>query len=510
MDTFGRDWQSLGNGDGWQRVEGWYALPVATEEVRRVTGPVSVLTSLPPPGRPPAEGFATSAAAAAYSALLKQAINVGADWWDQAIEVDAGALGQLGRVVGVPVRLVPEAVAEELETLLGGEAAMGPWPQEPGFGRLYVVPRTGLVYRFDGKAWQRMSPPLAMDSMIGLLANPQLLFDPDAPSEASGKLISCWRLVGGLSPRGAVAGTVAQAPQPPVRLRASDRPETARYLGYYSLTGRAWPTASPAMLAPRRVLPPRLASGVLLADTSRRQAAYLEQTIPAAITRQLRGREVRAQLMARAPVDSNGAATATVALDVEAGSLRQSLSAQVGALPTPVTLNLVIPEDAETITVRVLPTDVSIAVLEGGRAIIDSVTVVPAAWPDTLEAAPLLLRRVRTVTYRPAPRYTRAKLVISERPPDELVAMWGEVSRAPVEQLEKILSGEIEIGMTKRQVRLAWGAPENVSDADLAHWTWSDRAAAFDAEGQLLAWSQQPEHELVRPSICGPAASASE
>jgi len=506
-DTFGRDWHSLGNGDGWLRTEKWYAIPATQEEARNFSGSVSVLTSLPAPRQVPADGFATSEAAAAYSASLKQAIEVGSDWWNEAIEVDAGALGQFGRVVGVPARLVPPAVAEEIVALLGAEAAMGPRPEDPGFGRLYVAPRTGLVYRFDGDEWRQMTPPLAMDSMVGLLANPQLSFTPGAPPEATGKLISCWRLVGGLNPRGGVAGTVAPAPPPPLRLQASARPDTARYLGYYNLTGRAWPTAAPATLAPRRVLPDRLSSGVLLSDTSRRQAAYLEQIIPAAITHQLRGREIRAQLMARAPVDRGGGATATVALEVEAGSVRQSLSAQVGALPTPVTLNLVIPEDAETIIVRVLPTDVSIAVLEGGSAIIDSATVVPAAWPDTLEAAPLLLRRVRTVTYRPSPRYTRAKLVISSRSFDDLRAIWREAVRLPVEKLEKILSGEIEIGMSERQVRLAWGDPENVTKAALTHWAWPDRAASFDDEGRLLAWSRQPERELKPPSICGAATS---
>ncbi len=506
-DTFGRDWQSVGNGDGWQRTEKWYAIPASQAEARNSTGPVSVLTSLPAPRRLPREGFATSEAAAAYSASLKQAIEVGGDWWDKAIEVDAGALGQSGRVVGVPARLVPMTVAEEIVELLGGEAALGPWPLEPGFGRLYVAPRTGLVYRFDGDEWRQTTPPLTMDSMIGLLANPKLLFARDVPAEATGRPLSCWRLVGGLNPRGAVAGSVAPAPPPPLRLEASARPDTARYLGYYNLTGRAWPTAPPATLAPRRVLPDRPSGGVLLADTSRRQAAYLEQIIPAEITHQLRGREVRARVMARAPVEGSGGGTATVALEVEAGSVRQSLSAQVGGLPTPVTLSLVIPADAETITVRVLPTDVSIAVLEGGSAIIDSVTVVPADWPDTLEAAPLLLRRVRAVTYSPSPRYTRARLVISARPPEELVAIWKEVTRLPDETLEKILSGEIETGMTDRQVRLAWGDPENVTESELNHWTWPDRAASFDDEGRLLAWSRQPERELEPPSICGPASS---
>jgi hypothetical protein len=206
--------------------------------------------------------------------------------------------------------------------------------------------------------------------------------------------------------------------------------------------------------------------------------------------------------MARA-AGGEGAMTAAVALEVEAGSVRQSVSAQVGALPTPVELNLVIPEDAETIIVRILSTDVSIAVLEGGSVVIDSATVAPAEWPSTLEATPLLLRRVRSITYRPALRYTRAALVVTERTPEELQVIWRQAEGQPFEQLEKILSGEIEVEMTARQVQLAWGEPTSVTAGDLTRWVWPDRTASFDDTGLLLAWSRQPEQKRSRSSICG-------
>ena len=502
VDTFGRDWYSVGSGDGWRRTESWYAIPATREEVRDVTGRVSVLQSLPAPLAAPAVEFATSEAAAAYNASLKKVIAVGRDWWDQSLEIDVASLGRLGLVVGVGAFLVPPDVAEELVTMLGGAETLGPWPQDPAFGRLYVAPRTRFVYRFDGADWRLMDPPLAMDSFIGLLGNPRLSFDPEAPPEATGPRVSCWRLVGGLSPRGGLAGSVAAAPAPPSSLEAAARPDADRRLGYYNLTGRAWPTAAPSTYAPRRVLPEKLAGGVLLSDTSQRQAVYLEQVIPLVVTRQLRGREVRARVMARA-AGGEGAMTATVALEVEAGSVRQSVSAQVGALPTPVELNLVIPEDAETIIVRILPTDVSIAVLEGGSVVIDSATVAPAEWPSTLEAAPLLLRRVRSITYRPAPRYTRAALVVTERTPEELQVIWRQAEGQPFEQLEKILSGEVEVEMTARQVQLAWGEPTSVTAGDLTRWVWPDRTASFDDTGLLLAWSRQPEQERARSSICG-------
>lgn len=502
VDTFGRDWHSVGSGDSWHRTESWYAIPATSAEVREVSGVVSLLRNLPAPRAAPGAKFATSEEAAAYNASLNTTIPVARDWWDQSLEVEATALGRFGRVLGVMARFVPPDVAEELVTMLGGAATLGPWPQEPGFGRLYIAARTGLVYRFDGAEWRLTDPPLTMDSIIGLLGNPQLSFDPEAPSEATGPWVSCWRLVGGLSPRGGLAGSVAAAPAPPSSLEAAARPDADRRLGYYDLTSRAWPTAAPATNAPRRVLPEKLAGGVLLSDTSQRQAVYLEQVIPAAVTRQLRGREVRARVMARA-AGGEGAMTAAVALEVEAGSVRQSVSAQVGALPTPVELNLVIPEDAETIIVRILSTDVSIAVLEGGSVVIDSATVAPAEWPSTLEATPLLLRRVRSITYRPALRYTRAALVVTERTPEELQVIWRQAEGQPFEQLEKILSGEIEVEMTARQVQLAWGEPTSVTAGDLTRWVWPDRTASFDDTGLLLAWSRQPEQKRSRSSICG-------
>jgi len=502
VDTFGRDWHSVGNQEAWVRVEKWYSIPATRDEARALSGTVSVLDVLPPPLSILAT-LATSVAATTQIAAAKHPIPVAVDWWDQAVRVDAGALGEFGRVVGVPARIVPRVVADELVALLGGPETFGPWPEEPAYGRLFVAPRTGLVYRHDGNAWGLTDPPLTMDSTIGLLGNPELMFDLDRPAEAHGLHVSCWPLVGGLNPRGAAAGMVSAASAPPARLTAAERPDTERFLGYYDLTPRAWPSAVPTMQAPRRVLPAYPAKGVTLADNSRRQAVYLEQVVPVAITRQLRGREVQVRLMARASLAA-GSASATVAVEIQAGALRQSLSAQVGALATPVTLPFTVPEDADTITVRLLPNDVSIVVTESGTAVIDSATLVLADWPEVLEPAPLLLRRIRTVTYRPAARYTRARVVISDRPRSDLVRIIRSAGDTDDATLEKILSGDIEIDMNERHVQLAWGDPESVADGELTVWGWPDRTASFDGEGRLLAWSRRPEASLVWASLCGP------
>jgi hypothetical protein len=504
-DTFGREWHSLGNNDGWLRVENWYAIPATPEETGNLSGPISMLDILPPP-LPIATTLETTESAIALVAATKKPIAVTEDWWDEPIDVDAAALGEFGRVVGVPARGVPADVVSELVDLIGGQEMLGPWPERPGYGRLYVAPRTGLVFRYDGAAWRPTSPPVTMDSIIGLTGNPELRLDPVAPAEATGPIVSCWRLVGGLNPSGAVAGLVGPAPAAPKRLQGATRPDTERFLGYYDLTEKAWPSAVTTMQAPRRVVPAAGARGVALVDKSRRQAVYLEQVIPAELTRRLRGRDLRVRALARASVAA-GSSTATAAVEVQAGSLRESLSAQVGTLPTPIVLPFTVPEDAETITIRLLPNDVTIVVTETGTAIFDSVTLVPAEWPDVLEAAPLLLRHVRTVTYRPLPRYTRSALVVTERPRGELGQILRRASDLERPALEKVLAGEVEVDMTEREVQLAWGDPDSVETGELTLWTWDDRAASFDAKGRLLAWSRQPEAEPVRASLCGvPAA----
>jgi len=508
-DTFGRDWSMVTTGEAWRRLERWFATTATPQELRGYRGRVSLLTSLPGPEVPPAVGFLTSEAAADYNARLKQPLQVRADWWDVTRELDADAIDSFGRVVGVPVWQLPAAQADQLVEAFGGLAAMGPFPEDPGFGRLHVSEALGLVLRYDGSAWRLNDPPLSTRPRISLLANPRLRRTPDAPAEPTGPPIACWRLVGGLDPRGNPAGSVGPAPPPPARLQASARPQGDQLRGYYDLTGRAWPIAQPRTLAPRRVMPQRDAGGVVLGDASRRQAVYLEQSLPPRVVEQLRGREVRVQVMARAVAEGEGISTATVALDVEVGSLRQSLSTQVGALPTPVTVTLVVPPDATTLRVRLLPVDLSIAVLEGGRAVFDSVSLAPTDWNVELEAAPLLLRRVRSVTYQPAPRFTRARIVVSERTPEQLAEIWSEIAAddLPEGWLEMILSGEIAAGMTERQVELAWGSPEDRSESSLLRWRWVDRAASFDPDGTLLAWSVQPEREPARQSLCWPQAA---
>ncbi len=504
-DTFGRDWSAVGDGDSWVRTEDWYGVAASPAEVRGQAGEIAALTFLPTPEASVVTAATTEVATAQISSM-RMPIEVEADWWTQSVAIDAAAIGQFGRVLGFPGRVVEEAVADELIQLLGGQEALGPFPETPVYGSVFVAARTGLVFRHDGRAWKLTDPVLTMGDNVGLLANPGLVFDDEAPPEPTGPSIACWRLVGGLGPRGEVVGTVAAAPAPPVRLDSASRPDTERYLGYYDLTPRAWPTVLPSMQAPRRVLPVGVTSGVALADNSRRQAVYLEQTLPSAVTRQLRGRQVRIALRARASLVA-GSPTATVGIDVEAGTLREFTSVQVGAMSTPVELLVTVPEDAEEIVVRVLPNDLSIAVTEAASAVIDSATLVPVEWDGTLEPAPLIIRLARAITYEPAPRHTPARVVVTERSYEQVTRIMGRAGDVSDDRLEKILAGDVEVDMTEREVRLAWGDPIETAETGLTVWTWVDRTASFDEEGLLIAWTRQPEPEPIGPSICGVAAA---
>jgi hypothetical protein len=504
-DAFGYDWTAVELGDSWRRTERWYVVP---ESDGGLEGTVSALTSVPAPPELPAVGFATSEAAVAFLALQKVPIAVTEDWFNAVTTIDAASVDRETDVLGLPAWRVDAEIAEELLDYLGGLEALGPFPDDAAAGRLFPDPRSGLWLRYDGRRWGLMSPPLANRETISLAANPQFRLDADAPPEATGGVVACWSLQGGLGPTGLAVGSVAAAPAAPARLAGAARPEGDFLRGYYDLGGRAWPTAVDGMLAPRRIVPPPQQAGVVLDDRSRRAAVYLEQVLSARLVERLRGTEVRVELIARAAPNPQGPATATVALDVEAGSLRQTLNLQVGALPTPLTLNFVVPEDASRLTIRVLPADLSIVVTEQGQAILDSLSLAPASWPARLGAAPLLLQRVRSVTYRASPRYTRATMAVSERTPEELASIWRRIGGAEVsdDRLAMVLAGEVEIGMTQLDVELAWGAAEDIEEGSLTRWHWLDRAASFDPAGLLVGWTRQPERPLPEPSFCDPDA----
>ncbi len=509
-DTFGREWEMVGDPESWSRRQRWYVVAATVEELQERVGPISVLGEFTAPASPPERvsedlesevaelesEVAVSSPFDLYLASLRQPLTVEREWWKNTLELDASEVRDVGETLAVPAWAVPSRVVDEVVSLLGGREALGPWPQEASFGALHVTPILPLVFRRGEHGWDSLGRLRSKLPVLGLLGNSQLQLDPNLPAEVTGFVLPCWRLVGALNPRGLAAGRVDLPPPPPSRLAPGARREEDRFLGSFDLTTRVWPPATDENVLPRRAVPSALPTGVFLQDNDRRQAVYLEQRLPVAMSRRLRGRELRLDVVARAaPALDGTTSTVTVGFEIEAGELHEAGSGTVGALPGTASLVVTIPDDAEEITVRLLSTDRSIAVGEAGRAIFERVTLAPADWPKALLPAPVMLRRVRVDLYAPTPRYTRAPLAISAKPPSELSRVWRSLAG---EQLEEelrrmILAAELDFEMDDRNVLVAWGEPSMRHDSGVRRWDWDDRSATFDLSGRLIAWTEQAE-----------------
>ncbi len=488
-DAFGSEWEVVGDPESWSRRQRWYVVAATADELRDRVGPVSLLRQFAVPAERPERSEL-------YLASLRQPVGVALDWWENTVDLDASEVRDVGETLAIPAWLVPSSVVDEAVNLLGGREALGTWPQEASFGALHVTPILPLVFRRGDNDWESLGRLRSELPVLGLLANSQLQLDPNLPAEATGFVLPCWRLVGGLDPRGLAAGALNAAPPAPDRLPPAARREEDRFLGSFDLATRLWPVAGDESTLPRRVQPAALPTGVLLQDTNRRQAVYLEQRLPVAMSRQLRGRELRLDVVARAAPDPGGTtSTVTVGFEIEAGGLREAGSGTVGALPGTASVVVTIPDDADQITVRLLPADRSIAVADAGRAIFDRVTLAPTDWPKVLEPAPVMVRRVRADLYEPTARYTRAELAISTKRPAELARMWRALAGEELEdELRRmILISELDFEMDARHVLVAWGEPSRRHDMGLSRWDWSDRSATFDRSGRLIAWTQQAE-----------------
>ena len=371
-------------------------------------------------------------------------------------------------------------------------------------GELLVAGPVELVLQRWHGAWQSTSPARSLQPMIGLLGNPTFVVDENAPREITGRPASCWSLVGGLGPLGERAGRLDLAS--PVLPDTTPALEAPRGLGFIDLTRLIVPTAPLEMVVPRRALPDAQLSGVLLEDSSKRQAVYLEQSLPPAIIHKLRGRRVRLVADARAAPSGDLSPTATIGLEIQVGAVRESVSAAVAGRTTRVTLEADVPLDAETLTVRLLPLDITIAVQETGSAIFDRATLMPIEWPDHLTTRPLLLRPARVVSYAPAQLFTRALFAPSLRPAEELTAVWPEIAESSwsEEEKRKLLVGELAAGMSRQMVRLAWGDPPDRArrPGGLSRWDYPNRSAAFTDEDGLISWTRGAEAEVEAGTRC--------
>lgn len=515
-DAFGRTWSIVGDPHAWVRQESWYAIPAGAEEVLAQTGKISLLSGLPPPPLVRNELPQDEQAAQAILAALRAPLEVAADWWQRSIEIDAAYLPEPGELLGIGVVRVPPAVAQEAVDLVGGREALGPWPETPGFGRLHVSPLLPLVFRYAASGWELGEAPVSLGPTLSLVGNPDLRIDTSRPNESTGVTLQCWRLLGALDPRNMPVGRLGEAPPAPARGSTKARRDSNVFLGLRDLTNSLTPVAAATMLAPRPLRPKTSPRGVVLEDNTLRQAVYLEQVLAPGITAALRGRRVRLQVLARAAPQAEGSASATLGIEIQAGTLRQATSAQVGALPSTLQLEVTIPEDAPTIVIRLLPLDRSIAVQESGNGVFERVELTPAEWPRRLEATTLLLRRVRVVTYSPVRRFTRAPLAVSERDGQQLQATWKELVAGDwtLQQRRSLLAGELSAAMSPQEVRLAWGDPDSryLSADGLRRWDYADRSAAFGVQEGLLAWTREsrPATSELTPCAGGIAPAVGE
>lgn len=505
-DTFGRDWHVLGAPGAWLRHDGWYAIPARPGELRQYSGNLSLISSLPPPQALLPSVLVDDVAAAAAIALRRLPLRVAAGWWRQVVSVDSTYVPEFGETVGLRVYRVPRHAALEAIDMLGGVPRARGWPEGVGFGQLHVPAALPLVFRYDGQTWDVGEAPMSMIPVLSLLRNPEFVADARAPLAPTGLTLPCWSLIGGLDPRGMTVGRLDAALPAPARVAAVTRRDTDSLLGLENLTERLSPVVPEAMHAPRSLLPAvAVAKGVAINDNSQRQAVYLEQALSDSLTEALRGRTVRLAVMARAIPSLEAAATATVGIELEAGSVLAATSATVGPLASQVALEVTIPEDATRVVVRLLPLDRSIAVQERSGAIFEAVSLVPVEWPSRLDSVSLLLRRVRVVTYSPALRYTRAPMAVSERPTPDLRAAWVQLAAGTWnrDEREAILAGRLAPGMSPDEVRLAWGEPEKRQQtAGMQRWDYKDRSAAFGLESGLISWTRDAAVGDRVPALC--------
>lgn len=508
-DPFGRPWSIVGDPGALVKRERWFAIAATPREIARLTE-ADLLTSLPAPRRRPREELVGNATPEATLAAAREPVSVAVDWW-QSVERQLVIEAELADLVGAEAFRVEPAVVEEAIAIIGGREWLGPWPEEPAFGRLYISPLLPVVWRFDGEEWRLLQDGLSMTPAIGLLGNSSLAIDPAQPRMLTGNVLPCWSLVGGRDPGGAAVGRVETAPEAPLRVARPERRPELELLGLTDLEARVRPLVSDRLRAPRLLVPGTTGAGVRVQDNSARQAVYLEQSLPEGIAAQLRGRTVRFRVDARVPQEGDAASTGTVSVELIAGRESVTTSVPVGALPTPITLSLDVPADAAEVKVRLIPLDRSIAVPERGEAIFERAALVPADWPEHLEPAPLMVRRIRIVTYEPAQRYVRSALAVSDRQPDELESTWGALldGEWDDEARRRMLAGELQPGMPREEVRLAWGEPESRTRIGSAErWDWPLRSAAFDDAGRLLTWTDAVEAPLPEPRRCMPGAAA--
>jgi hypothetical protein len=552
-DAFGRAWFTVHDPfRSLPRQQEWLA-PFGAAELLAFGGRAAVLADrMPPLTAGGARGAAATVALLAASATAAAQPQQTA-WWAPATELTFGHAPTFDGVVALSAAAVEEAHVREAVELLGGRETLADWPSDPLPGELFVPSRLPVVFVFDGSEWRLLRPARLLGEALNLLDNPLFLRDLTAPQLAGGPAIACWELIGALTPRGEPAGSIQVAPArtPPRGALLASLPEVGdpNPANAPPLIQGLLPPAPALARVPPRVDPSPVPAGVQIHDDDGRQAVYLEQTLDSALTRRLRGRAVVLDVVARTPAAAQSAATfgvniqinggpATVAaarsaaaraistgdpaggatvpsaaaagsadtVAAAAGRLQLSTSFTVDANPLRFPYPFTVPEDAESITVRLLPLDRSIAVDQQGAVIFERVALRLAHWPGRPPAASLLLNRVTATTWEGERLHTRSPIALTTRPAEEIETVWPQVAASDwsIEDKQLVLAGELRHGMSPEQVRLAWGEPEEDTQPGQygidRRWRYPDRYVAF-AAGTVIAFAPVPEEAAKPPSL---------
>jgi hypothetical protein len=501
-DDFGREWSIVAYPWKMQRYRQEFLAPFSKQEYSRVSGTTAVLVA-------PASLTAAAAPGAATASRPAAPSGSSPSWWTRVVALGPEYDLEFGDLVAVGAQTVPMAAAEEAIEILGGAEALGGWPSEPIAGQLHVPDVLPLLFRWNGSSWRLIEPVQFLEPSFGLLGNPTMELDRSRPERPGGFEVPCWRLVGALDARGAIAGSVEVAPavEPPDVEEDAWNPDSRT--GLRNLTPVIWPTVSVSTETPPRVFAAGARRGILLRDDARRQAVYLQQDLGPEITDKLRGRELTLDVWARTP--PNATASAAVGIDVEVGGERFSAGGTVSTSSTLVSVTFTVPEDAEWLTVRLLPLDTSLAVEQSGAAIFERAVLRLSTWPQVLDPSMIPLYRVQVFSYRPVHAYTRTPLAPTHRPIEEIERIWERVlaSDWSLEDKQMVIAGRVRVGMTTEQVGLSWGEPDatalagDVPGLEL-RWDYEDRSAAF-AGGELVSWSVRvppPEVEAAMRCPC--------
>ncbi len=420
-------------------------------------------------------------------------------WWQPVSVLALGHDATFDAAVGITATAPTEEHVRELIELLGGIDAIAAWPVEAVPGELFVPALVPVLFQFDGEEWQLARPVRLLGKSLNLLGNDRLEVDTAAPRFASGPTLYCWELIGAIDNRNELAGSVTVADAAGSARRGAG---PALDMGIFDL-GLApekilevLPPAPPETRVPTRVDPQPTPGGVVLEDNDARQAVYLEQRFGPEATHRLRGASLILDIVARNAPGARSAATFGVDIEMSFADGREEPPVTIpftsGEPPRRFELPFEVPQDAETLTVRLLPLDRTLAVEQLGSVVFDRASLRMASWDPQPPASSIVLYRITASTFAGDLLHTRTPVAITTRTADDVQRAWPRVAMSDWSEEDRalVLAGEVRQGMTADQVRAAWGEPQQTSAPDAAavsedRWDYDDRFAVFD-EGKLV------------------------